>query len=92
MLVGTSGAGKTTLVRVLLDSFTRKADAVLRGKNGCEIVISAETRCAFSYVPQGSTLFSGTIAENLRMAKENATEEEMTAALVNRLRICLCHR
>ena len=82
VLVGTSGAGKTTLVRVLLGLvYPESGRAVLRGKNGCEIVISAETRCAFSYVPQGSTLFSGTIAENLRMAKENATEEEMTAAL-----------
>lgn len=82
VLVGTSGAGKTTLVRVLLGLvYPESGRAVLRGKNGCEIVISAETRCAFSYVPQGSTLFSGTIAENLRMAKENATEEEMAAAL-----------
>ena len=82
VLVGTSGAGKTTLVRVLLGLvYPESGRAVLRGKNGCEIVISAETRRAFSYVPQGSTLFSGTIAENLRMAKENATEEEMTAAL-----------
>ena len=81
-LVGTSGAGKTTLVRVLLGLvYPESGRAVLRGKDGCEIVISAETRCAFSYVPQGSTLFSGTIAENLRMAKENATEEEMAAAL-----------
>ena len=83
VLVGTSGAGKTTLVRVLLGLvYPESGRAVLRGKNGCEIVISAETRCAFSYVPQGSTLFSGTIAENLCMAKENATEEEMTAALL----------
>lgn len=59
VLVGTSGAGKTTLVRVLLGLvYPESGRAVLRGKNGCEIVISAETRCAFSYVPQGSTLFS----------------------------------
>lgn len=59
VLVGTSGAGKTTLVRVLLGLvYPESGRAVLRGKNGCETAISAETRCAFSYVPQGSTLFS----------------------------------
>ena len=81
-LLGPNGAGKTTLVRVLLGLIPPESgQAVLRGENGQEILISAETRCAFSYVPQGGNLFSGTIAENLRMAKENASESEMIAAL-----------
>ena len=82
VLVGTSGAGKTTLVRVLLGLvYPESGRAVLRGKNGCEIVISAETRRAFSYVPQGSTLFSGTIADNLRHGNDRATEQQMKHAL-----------
>ena len=43
--------------------------------------MNAETRHLFSYVPQGNTILSGTIEENLRMARENATEEEMVEAL-----------
>lgn len=43
--------------------------------------MNAETRHLFSYVPQGNTILSGTIADNLRMVKEDATEEELTNAL-----------
>lgn len=38
-------------------------------------------RCNFVYVPQGNTLMSGTIRENLRLGKFNATDEEMREAL-----------
>ena len=43
--------------------------------------ISIATRDAFSYVPQGNTIFAGTIEENLRMVKQDATEEEIIEAL-----------
>ena len=49
--------------------------------NGKEVVMNAETRHLFAYVPQGNTMISGTIAENLRMVKENATDEEIKEAL-----------
>ena len=46
-----------------------------------EVEVSAETRCNFTYVPQGNTLFSGTIRDNLLMGNPEATEEDMVRAL-----------
>ena len=45
------------------------------------IAMSPSTRKLFSYVPQGNTMFSGTIAENLKNAKPDATDEEIIEAL-----------
>ena len=53
----------------------------LRASNGREIPMNAETRHLFAYVPQGNTILSGTIAENMRMVKEDATDEEIIEAL-----------
>ena len=81
-LIGASGEGKTTLVRLIL-ALVRpgKGEAVIRAADGTEFPLNAETRRLFSYVPQGNTILSGTIAENLRMGKEDATEQEMIRAL-----------
>lgn len=43
--------------------------------------MNADLRCMFSYVPQGNSIMAGTIAENMRLVKENATDEEIVAAL-----------
>ena len=43
--------------------------------------MNAETRHLFAYVPQGNTILSGTIAENMRMVKQDATDEEIVEAL-----------
>jgi ABC-type bacteriocin/lantibiotic exporter with double-glycine peptidase domain len=45
------------------------------------VELNIETRHLFAYVPQGNTIISGTIAENMRMARENATDEEIVEAL-----------
>ena len=81
-LIGASGEGKTTLVRLIL-ALVRpgRGEAVIRAADGTEFPLNAETRTLFSYVPQGNTILSGTIAENLRMGKAEATEAEMIAAL-----------
>lgn len=81
-LIGASGEGKTTLIRLIL-ALVRpgKGEAVIRAADGAEFPLNAETRALFSYVPQGNTILSGTIAENLRMGKADATESEMIAAL-----------
>ena len=82
--VGPSGEGKTTMLRILL--------ALLKPQNGkiqvCGtsnpeqfLSISPSTRKLFSYVPQGNTMFSGTIAENMRMVKPDATDEEIIDVL-----------
>ena len=81
-LVGPSGQGKTTLIRMFLGLLNPSSgDAVLCNKNGEEVPLNASTRKYFSYVPQGNTIFSGTIAENLRMVKEGATDKEIIEAL-----------
>lgn len=49
--------------------------------NGKTVPMNAETRHLFAYVPQGNTILSGTIAENMRMVKEDATDEEIIEAL-----------
>ena len=81
-LVGPSGEGKTTMVRVLLALINiKKGKAVVRDVNGVECNISADSRKFFAYVPQGNTMFSGTVADNMRMDKEDATDEEIVEAL-----------
>ena len=81
-VVGASGEGKTTLLRLLLALiYPQVGSAVLRGADGTTLPLNAETRKLIAYVPQGNTVLSGTIAENLRMGNADATEEEMREAL-----------
>ena len=81
-LVGPSGEGKTTMIRLMLGLIgPEEGRAVIRASSGLEIPMNVETRHLFSYVPQGNTVISGTIADNLRMVKENATDEEIIEAL-----------
>ena len=84
-LVGPSGEGKTTMLRLIL--------ALLTPGNGTitlwseldtsrkTLSLSPSCRQLFSYVPQGNTMFSGTIAENMRHVKPDATDEEIKEAL-----------
>src|SRR5699024_1410936 len=81
-LVGPSGEGKTTVIRLILGLVRPEDGEVkLRASEGKEIEMNAETRHLFAYVPQGNTILSGTIAENMRMVKEDATDEEIVEAL-----------
>lgn len=80
-VLGETGAGKTTLIRLVL--------ALLRPQQGRLVVyggdehheLSPRLRCNFVYVPQGNTLMSGTIRDNLRLGKPDASDEEMAEAL-----------
>lgn len=81
-LVGPSGEGKTTMLRMILGLlYPNQGTAQLVTQDGETVPIHADTRRYFSYVPQGNTLMSGTIADNLRVVKEDATEEEIKQAL-----------
>lgn len=81
-LVGLSGEGKTTLIRLILGlTHPDRGKASLVTRDGTEVEMNADTRHLFSYVPQGNTIISGTVAENMRLAKENATDEEIIEAL-----------
>ena len=81
-LVGPSGEGKTTMIRLILGLIhPEDGKAYIEASNGKQILCNADTRYLFSYVPQGNTILSGTIAENLRIADENATDEQIIQAL-----------
>lgn len=81
-LIGPSGEGKTTMIRLMLGLIhPDEGRAYLRAADGTEIEMNADSRCMFSYVPQGNTVISGTIAENMRMVREEASDEQIEAAL-----------
>ncbi len=103
-LVGPSGEGKTTMIRLILSLMrSQNGTAALCGnrgqvtpasansieadsadadnENSDTIPLTPSTRKLFSYVPQGNTMFSGTIAENMRNVKPDATKEEIIDAL-----------
>lgn len=81
-LVGPSGEGKTTMLRLLLGMVApQEGRAVFCTKDGQLLDVCADSRNLISYVPQGNSLLSGSIAENMRLAREDATDDEIIAAL-----------
>lgn len=81
-LVGPSGEGKTTMIRLILGLIRPRSGTVfMEAFNGKTVEMNAETRHLFAYVPQGNTILSGTIAENMRMVREDASDEEIIEAL-----------
>ena len=81
-LLASSGGGKTTLMRIILGMLEPEQGGVyLEDKDGNSLPINADLRSFFSYVPQGNTILSGTIAENMRMVREDVSDEEIVEAL-----------
>jgi ABC-type bacteriocin/lantibiotic exporter with double-glycine peptidase domain len=80
-IVGTSGEGKTTFIKLLLSLLDDYKGSIHIISNNKIINVSPETRNLISYVPQGNTLFSGSIADNLRNGDPSATENEIESAL-----------
>lgn len=80
-ILGETGAGKTTLIRLLL-ALVKPSEGQVYIYDGEEsLSVSPATRCNFVYVPQGNTLFSGTLRDNLRLGNPEATDDEMWEAL-----------
>ena len=80
-LVGPSGEGKTTMMRIILSLLRTEGGTAYLRSGEDRIPLSPSSRRLFSYVPQGNTMFSGTIAENMRSVKPDASDEEIVEAL-----------
>ena len=81
-LIGPSGQGKTTTLNLILGLYhPRKGKIAIGNPGGNELRASSSPRCMFSYIPQGNTMFSGTIADNMRMVKPEASDKEIRSAL-----------
>jgi len=80
-IVGETGSGKSTLIRLMLALLKPVGGRVVLYDGTREVPASAATRCNLVYVPQGNTLFSGSVRENLLMGNPEATEEQMRSAL-----------
>lgn len=80
--VGPSGEGKTTILRLILGLVEPDSGEItMQTSNGESIAVSESTRRFCSYVPQGNTVFSGSIADNLRVVRPEASDEELEKAL-----------
>ena len=80
-ILGETGAGKTTLIRLILALLKPKDGLIEMYDETKAVVVSPRTRNNLVYVPQGNTLFSGTIRENLLLGNPDATESDMREAL-----------
>lgn len=80
-VVGPTGAGKSTLIRLLLSLLKPQNGSITIYSGNSAEPISPATRCNLVYVPQGNSLFSGTIRDNLLMGNPEATEQQMLDAL-----------
>ncbi len=80
-ILGETGAGKTTLIRLILALIHPQHGWVELYDSHHALPLSPRMRCNFVYVPQGNTLMSGTIRDNLRLGRRDASDEEMMQAL-----------
>ena len=80
-IVGGTGSGKSSIINLIPRFYDITEGSLLVDGQEVRTYPQAELRKKIGFVPQKSILFSGTIADNLRYGKEDATEEEMWAAL-----------
>ncbi len=80
-IVGATGVGKSTLLRLVLGILSPRCGEVVLTSHAGEVAVSSSTLDSIIYVPQGNSLLSGTISSNLRIGKPDATEQEMKEAL-----------
>ena len=80
-ILGETGAGKSTLIRLILALLHQQEGTISIYNEHVALPVSSSVRCNMVYVPQGNSLLSGTIRENLLLGNPEATEEEMHEAL-----------
>lgn len=80
--IGPSGEGKTTALRLILGLAQPDSGSITMSTgDGEELAVSESTRRFCSYVPQDNAVFSGSIADNLRIVRPDATDDEIRTAL-----------
>jgi ATP-binding cassette, subfamily B, bacterial len=82
-LVGPTGAGKSTLFNLIQGFYRPQSGAIRLSGRSIQDIFVSELRSSISYVPQDTFLFSGTIRENLLIARPYATENELVDAAVS---------
>ena len=80
-IIGETGSGKSTIIRLMMALLKPSSGKVTLYNAEREVPAGPATRCNFVYVPQGNTLLSGTIRENLLMGNPDATDAQMWEAL-----------
>ena len=80
-LMGETGAGKTTLIRLILSLIEPDNGLITIKNETISVKVSPSTRSNFVYVPQGNTLFSGTIRDNLLIGNPDADADMLVGAL-----------
>lgn len=80
-LIGSSGEGKTTMLRILLGIVSARKGRAYAYNSFDQVDLGFNTRCAISYVPQGNTMMAGTILENLKMVNRDSTDEQIKEVL-----------
>ncbi|MDF2588852.1 MAG: hypothetical protein K0S41_2693 [Anaerocolumna sp.] len=80
-LIGTSGEGKTTLIHLIMQLLEPTFGKIYFHCGSNKKIAEASVRSFISYVPQGNTLFSGSISDNLKIGNPDATIDEQIAAL-----------
>ena len=80
-IMGISGIGKSTLLKLLLGVFNVNSGSIYLNTDNSKIFIDKNTRKLFSYVPQGNMLISGTIKDNITFINPSATDDEIAKAI-----------
>jgi len=80
-IVGPTGVGKSTMIRLMLSLLRPQKGKVMLYSSYDEAESSPATRCNLVYVPQGNSLFSGTVRDNLLMGNPEASDEQLSSAL-----------
>ncbi|MBQ4544603.1 MAG: ABC transporter ATP-binding protein [Oscillospiraceae bacterium] len=81
LISGISGIGKSTMIKMLMGVLRPLEGEIKAVLSDGSIAVNAATRGLFAYVPQGNLLMSGTVRENMLLAKADASDDEIKAAL-----------